>query len=148
MKFNKKEIGNRIREAREKKKMRSVAALARTLQQVSNSGLTRQTVQNWEAGKIIPPWDKVEFLAEVFGPEFGEDWIMFGPRRTDQLAGEHPFLSYISLDEQEILNAYRHANGAGKKSIINTAKALAEANPISPAEIHLLRRKTDTPPKS
>ena len=151
MKFNAKEIGKRIKEAREARGIRTQKALADRLRQASETKsasraapkLKYQSVQQWESGSHIPPWDKVELLAEVLGPNYGEEWLMFGSKRTNQLASERPFLSYISTEEQELLNAYRHANMDGKKSIISTAKTLAATHPVPAAEIHPLRRKTD-----
>jgi transcriptional regulator with XRE-family HTH domain len=149
--LNPKEIGRRIKEARLFKGIQSQDALAMALRHAgqskplapSTAKLTRQTVQYWESGKIVPPWDKVELLAEVFGPEYGEKWIMFGDKREDHLAATHPLLTYIDSGEQAVLNEYRKSNEVGKMAILAAAQGISKANPISEADIHLFRRRSD-----
>lgn len=140
-------IGQRIVEARKAKGIHSQEALAKALNDASKKSrsngtittLTRQTIQNWEKGKVCPPWDKVELLALVFGDPYSEEWIMFGDKREQQLAAERPVLVYCTNEEAMLLNDFRHANSIGKKSIKSHARAIREEFPAEAAGVHLMR---------
>lgn len=154
--FNSVEIGNRIRQAREECGLKSPEALAKATQEKLklleklNPGrqksrmrtLARQTVENWEKGRNIPPWDKVEAMALVFAPlGYGEVWIMFGEKRAEQLARDRSHLERVTDDEAALLQMYRETNDQGKQGIIASTKGISGANPAQPATVHDLHRK-------
>jgi DNA-binding XRE family transcriptional regulator len=131
--------------------LRSPAALAEALQEkIANGGkkpnaraLARQTVENWERGKIVPPWDKVELMARVFRPEHDEGFIMFGDRRDQQLIQDRSVLARVNNEEVTLLQSFREANEQGRKSILASAKGIAGENPAPEAAVHNFRRATD-----
>lgn len=149
--IDKQAIGRRIVEAREKHGLMTQQALADALNQAAQrllggkatGSMSRQTVQHWEKGKVVPPWDKLELLAAVFGDQYDEEWIMFGQRRQQQLAEEKPLLVYLTQQEAELINDFRHANDYGKRSIRINAKAVSQDQPAPEAGVHLMRRSTD-----
>jgi transcriptional regulator with XRE-family HTH domain len=159
--FNRIAIGKRIVEARKSHGLHSPAALAKAIQELldrraaqnkETSGkkrkdtlLARQTVANWEAGKIVPPWTMVELMAEVFGPDHDEGWIMFGERRAAQLREEGYVLARVSSEEARLLQAFREADRSGQESILGSAAALSKAHPAPPVSVHPLRRREDLP---
>ena len=102
----------------------------------------RQTVSNWEAGDIVPPVDALEALAEVFGDPYGEEWIMFGDKRTAQLDAERGLLVRLTGDEADLVNEYRHANEQGRKSALDILKSIARTQPVPAAHVHTLRRRS------
>lgn len=147
-----KAIGKRIEEARRDRGITSQQGLAEKLIEAAGkqagkrnffSTLTRQTVQHWESGKVVPPWDKVELLAVVLAGEYDEEWIMFGSRRGEQLASERPVVAYITPEEAMLIQEYRHADTTGRKSIISNAKAIAKDFPTKAAELHALRASSN-----
>lgn len=151
--IDKKKIGERIIEARRAVGLMTAEALADAMRKKSQerdakSGglerLSRQTVQHWEKGKVCPPPDKLELLALVFGGEYDEQWIMFGDRRRQQLDDERPLLVYLTKEEAELINDFRHSNAYGKRSIRINAKAVRQDQPVAEADLHLMRRKVDT----
>lgn len=150
-----KAIGQRIKEARLARGIETAKALAEALKKAGRNTeradklarLSRQTVEHWEKGGVVPPWDKLELMASVFGEEYDEAWIMFGTRRSKQLASEKPLLVYLTEEEAALVNEYRHANEDGRKSIMTNAKAIAREFPLPSAGVHLMRRSTDLPRK-
>lgn len=149
--IDKKKIGERIIEARLALGIETPGALAAKLQEAAKlrhpakakPRFSRQTVQHWEKGKVVPPWDKIELLAAVLGGEYDEEWIMFGRRRQQQLATEKPFLVHVSPEEIELLSDFRRSNEYGKRSIRINAKAVALDQPSPEADMHQMRRSTD-----
>lgn len=142
-------IGRRIKEARKLQGLSSPGALAKAMQEKLQAGnkttgrkLARQTVETWERGQIIPPWDKVELMATVFRPEHDEAWIMFGPRRSEQLR-DQTTLVRISRKEIELLQIFRGSNDEGQKSILTSARAFAAEHPAEIALVHQIRRQGD-----
>lgn len=161
--FDRVAIGKRIVEARQARGLNSPAALAKAMQEIisrqpdqtkHNGGkkprrtLSRQTVENWEKGRNVPPLERVEIMVRVFKPEHNEAWIMFGDRREAQIARERRLLVYLNDEESELMNEFRHANEAGRKAIMANAKTMAKAFPIPIAEIHPMRRRGEPESKN
>ena len=148
-------IGRSIQDARKLRGYSSTQKLAAALGELMKAkrkegeqpkgkgkdSLSRPAVDNWENGGGIPPWDKVELLAELFGDPYDEEWILFGQRREEQLAAEKPILALLSPQELELLQEYRHANDSGRKSILTSAKAFRRENPLPLASVQALRGK-------
>ena len=157
--FDRIAIGRRIVEARKRLGLNSPKALAKAMQEKldaraekdadaaeqvkKKAKLAGQTVDNWERGKYVPPADKVELMAQVFGPEHDEEWIMFGPRRARQLAQDRSVIARVNEEEESLLQTYRAANEQGRRSILAISKTLASDNPAAGADIHRLRRTSD-----
>lgn len=127
-----KAIGKRIREARLARSFPSQDALATRL------GVTRQAVQTWESGDVIPPWKAVEHLASVL--DVKEDWILFD-KNLEQTARTRRFLEWVSEDELELLTVIRQANLDGQDAIIQQARVITQKMPAPKAAIHPLRSK-------
>lgn len=145
--FNRVEIGKRIRQARDAKGLRNASALAEALQKKylekckvegikpRGRALARQTVENWEKGAHVPPWEKVELMAAVFGPEHNEEWIMFGARRALQIQEEKTILARISPEESRLIQTFRAANDQGQSAILASAKGISGQHPAPDATL-------------
>lgn len=107
----------------------------------SKRNVSDQTASNWIKGRNIPDWDVLPALARVIG--VSEDFLLFGPKRGDQIKKERVYLSRISDDEGELLTAYREASKSGRRLILRNARAVAEEQPAPYASVHPLRRKED-----
>jgi transcriptional regulator with XRE-family HTH domain len=149
--FDRIAIGRRIVQARLAQGFNTPAALAKAIQEKIASGgkkptgrtLARQTVENWEKGRHVPPWEKVELMARVFRPEHNEEFIMFGERRAEQLIQDRSVLARISDEEVALLQLFRETSEQGRKSILASAKGIAEDHPAPEAVVHNFRRVTD-----
>lgn len=128
-----KAIGKRIREARLARSFPSQDALATRL------GVTRQAVQTWESGDVVPPWKVIEQLASVL--DVKEDWILFDKKNLEQAGRTRRFLEWVSEDELELLTVIRQANPDGQDAIIQQAKVITQKMPAPKAAIHPLRSK-------
>lgn len=158
--FDGQKIGQRIAQARAARGITSAGALASKLRELLNSKKTpgasqidstltgskisRQTVENWERGTTIPPWDKVALMAELFGAPYDEAWIMF-ERRAAQLEAEQPILTYITRAELRMLQHYRRTLPEGQQDAERYVQYIAEKHPLPPASIHQFRRRGDKP---
>ena len=128
MMFDAKEIGGRIKAARLREGYSSQEALAEKLRDLlhrrkERNSLTRQTVQGWEAGNVIPPWSMVAVLSEVLGD--GEDELLFGKRRGQQLGQERQFLIHLNEEEAKLVTAFRKANAEGQRAIMTNAVGIS-----------------------
>lgn len=140
--FNAEEIGNRIYKVRLRKGFKSQEALAAECRRVLNKKkqpdtLTRQTIQNWEAGKNIPPWDMVALLSEVLG--IGEEDLLFGERRSQQLSQERQLLIHLNQEEAKLVTAFRRASVDGRRVILTTAVGISRDLPGPEAEVVPIR---------
>lgn len=134
--LNKKEIGARIVEARVTKGLASYKDLAERLKQKKANGTKAtdpETVRLWEVGKVIPPYDKVEQLADIL--EVGEEWILFNIRRDEQIKKQRHILAYITEEEQDLLTEYRRANQTGQKQAFDHASKMAKDFPAPMADV-------------
>lgn len=106
--MNSKEIGNRIAAARKKMGIESQVKLAQILK------CTSQLVQMYEAGKLIPPYKRVEQMAQLFqsrlGEEYSEQWILFGEESKQAVSSLKPHL--IEVDDDTMDLVLRIARGA------------------------------------
>lgn len=136
-----KAIGERIAQARPAAGIETQQELATRLAKRLGKKITRQSVQQWESGKHPPGWDKLPALAIELKKE--EEWIMFGERRSAQIAGDKRFLASVSTEEADLLTAFRSANPAGQAGILATARALAREHPAPMATLHPMRRRDD-----
>lgn len=143
MKRYAKEIAARIIELREKMGLLDYKALAGRLHQNTSDpagkATSRETVRLWEVGKVIPPYDKIEQLARLFGEP--EEYILFGIRRGEQLKQERRYLAYVTDEEAAMLSDFRRANPTGQKQITDHAVKMAQDFPAPPADVRLIRRK-------
>jgi transcriptional regulator with XRE-family HTH domain len=140
------DVGKRIRDAAEAKKIAGATELCELLHdELRRRGLkqtfTRQTLSNWWNGKVWPDLDTLPALAEVLGSE--QEWILFGSRRGDQLKKERQYLTRVSEEEAALLTSYREASKAAQKTILKTAKTISEEHPAPEADVHQMRRKDD-----
>jgi len=143
MKIDPLEVGKRIKAAREAAGLRDCAALAgKIFQNSKKKGRTKaspETVRLWEAGKHIPPWDKIDQLREILGID--EEELLFGQKRDSQLRSERPRLVYLTALEADLIVVFRHASQPAQKRILATAQSLADDDPAPTADFHLLKSK-------
>jgi hypothetical protein len=107
----------------------------------SKQTLTPQTVSNWIGGKVVPGWEWIPLLAEVF--EVPEEEIVFGSKRGEQLKKDRQYLARITDEEALLLTAFRDTSKAGQKTILRQAKVVADEHPAPEATVHLMRRRDD-----
>lgn len=56
---------------------------------------------------------------------------VIGPQRQDPANGEPRALAYVSVQEMDLLIAYRSSNDVGRKAIVATVLALAKQSPVT-----------------
>lgn len=164
MRIDPKQVGRNIQAARIECGFTSADKLSAALRALirnkvtdnrqEGSKLGRQTVRNWETGKIFPPWLQLQLLCRVFeqpeikkrpqynGP-YDEERLLFGKRREGQLKGERHHLVRVSDQELVLLTAFLDTNPHGQEMIIKHARMAAETNPVAEAVVHPFRRKED-----
>jgi len=140
------EVGQRIRDCAQHRGIDGPSALrelflAELVRKGSHQEVTRQTLSNWWHGKVYPDLDTLWALAAVLGTD--QEWILFGSRRGDQLKKERQFLARVSEEELTLLTSYRETSKAGQKTMLRTAKNLADEHPAPEATVHPMRRKDD-----
>lgn len=154
MKVDKKELGERIAEARKLRGIQSAAGLCRALVEAmkkspqlsdgkknAKTTLTPAAVSNWERGEQIPSWDLMDLLELVL--EVDQEELLFGTRRAGQLRKERIYLVRVTDDEARLISAYRETSKEGQRTITKVVKSIAEEQPAPEATIHQLRRKDD-----
>lgn len=129
-------IGQRITTARLKLGLKSPASLAALIVQKSEkkkgeNKVNAETVRNWEAGKILPPWDKVDQLSNRLDIE--ADVLLFGDKREEQLRSARPHLELISPEEAELIELHRRTTPDGQKTILSTARGIQRDNAVPDA---------------
>jgi transcriptional regulator with XRE-family HTH domain len=92
-------VGRRIKAARLKAGFKDGASLAEKILQNSEKrgrkGVDPETVRLWEAGKVLPPWDKLAQITALLG--VGAEELLFDSRASPQ-GDEIP----PTIEEQEM----------------------------------------------
>jgi len=137
-------VGQRIAQARRdagyKSQEELAEAMGRLFREKGVKGkATRQMIGNWEKGQPIPPWDKLEMLADMLAVT--EEWVMFGERRAEQLASEKPVMEYLDPEEFALIQEFRHIERPWRESLLGVAKSFHKDHPIAPAQVQEIRRR-------
>ena len=104
-----KHIGQKLKEAREARKMSAVDAAKKI-------GKSKSTLYNWEKGDADPGADNLLKLCHLYSVDLN----FFFPKQEVE---NHLLLSD---DELSVLNAYRSASPKGKRVILSTINAIKD----------------------
>lgn len=100
--INRNEIGQRLREAREKTGLSRDAVIA--LPEIS---MSRTTLQQWEIGQTAPALEKIDDLATLY--KVSPQWLIFGDETATVITIQEP----ASDDEYAYIPAYDIEASAG-----------------------------------
>lgn len=106
-------------------------------------GVTRESVRGWEDGKHLTLCN-INKMVDVFkakGEKDVENYLLFGVRRAEQIAGERGFSVFVNKTEKNILEIVRRTDPTVHARVVHMLEDVAANNPVVRAPLSKFKRK-------